>query len=46
MNSFVNFDKKKKDILNIGKSPRDGLDNITLTEEKEFFAKFIEQDRE
>ena len=34
MNSFVNFDKKKKDILNIGKSPRYGLDNITLTEEK------------
>ena len=36
-----NKNNKKKDILNLDKSPLDGLDNTTLTAEKDYF-KFSE----
>ena len=43
MSSLVHSDNKKKDILNIGKGPTDGLDDTTLTAEKEHFINFTTQ---
>ena len=36
MSSSAHIDNRKKDILNIGKGLTQGLDNTTLTAEKEY----------
>ena len=36
MNSSVDIDNKKKDILIFGQGPTQGLDNTTLTAEAEY----------
>ena len=43
MSSLVYIDNKKKDILILDKGPKDGLDDTTLTAEKEYSINFIEQ---
>ena len=43
MSSSVDIDNKKKDILILGKSPTDGLDDITLAAEKEYSVNFTER---
>ena len=43
MNSSVHIDNKKKDILILGKGPKYGLDDTTLTAEKEYSINFTEQ---
>ena len=42
MSSSVDNDNKKKDILILGKSPTDGIDDTTLTVEKEYSINFTE----
>ena len=39
----MHIDNKKKDILILDKVPTGGLDDITLTAEKEYFLNFTEQ---
>ena len=41
MISLVHIDNKKKDILILGKSPTNGLDDTALTAEKEYSILFI-----
>ena len=41
----MHVDNKKKDILILGKSPADGLDDPTLTAEKEYSINFTEQQK-
>ena len=43
MISLVHIDNKKKDILILGKSPTNGLDDTALTAEKEYSMNFTEQ---
>ena len=43
MSSSVHIDNKKKDILIFGKGPTRGLDDTTLTAEKEYSIHFTEQ---
>ena len=43
MNSSVRIDNKKKYILILGKGPTQGLDDTTLTAEKEYAINFSEQ---
>ena len=43
MNSSVHIDNKKKGISILGKGPTQGLDNTTLTTEKECSVNFNEQ---
>ena len=38
------IDLKKKDILILGKSPTDGLDDATITAETKYSINFTEQD--
>ena len=45
MSSSVHIDNKKKDILILGKGPTDGLDDTTLTAEKEYSINFTEQQK-
>ena len=40
MSQSMHIDNKKKDILILGKSPADGLDDTTLTAEKEYSINF------
>ena len=40
MSSFVDIDKKNKDILILGKGTTEGLDNATLTAEAEYSINF------
>ena len=40
ISSFVHVDNKKKDILILGESPTQGLDNTTLTSEKKYSINF------
>ena len=42
MSSFTHIDNKKKDILILGGGPRQGLDDVTLTEEKQYSINFTE----
>ena len=42
MSSSVDNDNKKKDILILGKGPADGIDDTTLTVEKEYSINFTE----
>ena len=42
MSSSVYIDNKKKDILILGKGPRNGLDDTTLTAGKEYSINFTE----
>ena len=41
---FIDF--SKKDILILGKSPTDGLDDATITAETEYSINFTEQDKQ
>ena len=41
MSPYVHINDKKKDILILGKGPTDGLDDTTLTPEKEYSINFI-----
>ena len=43
MNSSVHIDNKKKDIFILGKGLTDGLDDTTVTSEKEYSLNFTEQ---
>ena len=43
INSLVHIDNKKKDILNPGKDPTDGLDYTMSTTKKEYSINFTEQ---
>ena len=45
MSSSVHIDNKKKDILILGKGPADGLDDTTLTVEKNCSINFTEPQR-
>ena len=45
MSSSAHIDNKKKDILILGKGPTDGLDDTTLTAEKEYSINFTEQQK-
>ena len=45
MRSSKHTDNNKKDILILGKVPTDGFDDITLTEKKEYFIIFTEQQK-
>ena len=45
MSSPVHVDNKKKDILILGKGPTDGLDDTTITAEKEYPINFTEHNR-
>ena len=45
MSSSAHNDNKKKDILILGKGPTDGLDDTTLTAEKEYSINFTEQQK-
>ena len=45
MSSSVHACNRKKDILIVGKGQMHGLDNITLTAEKEFSINFTEQQK-
>ena len=40
MSSSIHVDSKKKDILNIGEGPTQGLDHATLTAEKKYSINF------
>ena len=40
---FIDF--SKKDILILGKSPTDGLDDATITAETEYSINFTEQEK-
>ena len=40
MNSSAHIDNKKKDIVILGKSPTNGLDDTTLTAKERMFYKF------
>ena len=42
MSSSLHVDNKKKNILIPGKEQKDGLDNTTLTAEKEYSINFTE----
>ena len=46
MTSSEHIDNKKKYILILGKSPRQGLDDTTLTSEKEYVINFNEVNKE
>ena len=43
MCSSVLFDNKKKDIAILGKGPKKGLDDTSLTDEKEYSTNFTKQ---
>ena len=43
MNSSVHIDNKTKDIFILGKGLTDGLDDTTVTSEKEYSLNFTEQ---
>ena len=43
MSSSVHIDNNKKDILIFGKGPTDGLNDTTLTTEKEYSINFTKQ---
>ena len=43
--SSVNIHNKKKNILNLAKGPKQGLDNIALSAEKQYSINFHEQQR-
>ena len=43
MSSSVHIDNNKKDILIFGKDPTDGLNDTTLTTEKEYSINFTKQ---
>ena len=46
MSSYAHINNKKKmDILILGKGPTDGLDDTMLTEEKEYSINFTERDK-
>ena len=45
MTSSAHVDNKKKDILILGKSPRQGLDDTMLTSQKEYIINFTEQNK-
>ena len=45
MSSSVHVDNRKKDVLILGKGPTDGLDNTTLTAEKEYLISFREHNK-
>ena len=45
MSSSVSIINKKKDILILCKVPNDGLDDTTLTAEKEYSVNFTEQQK-
>ena len=45
MSSSVHIDNKKKDFLILGKAPAGGLNDATLTAEKEFSINFTEQQK-
>ena len=45
MSSSVLIDNKEKDVLILGKGETDGLDNSTLTAEKECSINFTEQQK-
>lgn len=45
MRSSKHTDNNKKDILVLGKVPTDGFDDIKLTEKKEYFIIFTEQQK-
>ena len=45
MSSSAHIDNKKKDILILGKVPTQGLDDTTLTAEKEYSINFTEQQK-
>ena len=45
MSSFVQVNNKKKDILILEKGPADGLDDTSLTTEKEYSINFTEQNK-
>ena len=42
---MVHIDNRKKDVLILGKRPTDGLDDTTLTAEKDYSINFIEQQK-
>ena len=41
MSSLMHIDSKKKDILILGKGSTDGLDDTTLTAEKDYSINFV-----
>ena len=43
MSSLAHIDNRKKDILVLGNGPTDGLDDSTLTTEKEYSINFTKQ---
>ena len=45
ISSLVDIDNKKKDILIYGKGSTDGLEDTTLTAEKEYSINFTEQQK-
>ena len=45
MSSSVHIDNKKKNILILGKDPKDDLDATNLTAEKEYSKNFTEQQK-
>ena len=45
ISSSVHIDNKKKDILILGKFPTQGLDDTSLTAEKEYSINFTEQQK-
>ena len=45
MSSLMHIDNNEKDILILGKGPKDALDDTTLTAEKEYLINFIEQQK-
>ena len=45
MSSFVHVDNKRKDILNLRKSPTDGIGDTRPTPEKKCSDNFIEQNK-
>ena len=45
ISSLVDIDNEKKDILIYGKGPTDGLEDTTLTAEKEYSINFTEQQK-
>ena len=45
MSSFVNVDNKKKDTLILDEGPTQGLDDTTLTAEKNFLINFAEYNK-
>ena len=40
---FVHIDNKKKDVIILGKSPADGLNDTSVTAEKDYLMNFNKQ---